>query len=120
MKKFISALMALTIMVGVVSSPIAKPVTADASIHLDFWNDYEDGCYVYYELKQSNGYAVIVISNDEKRMWSNTTDYIQYWYSKNQLETMVHQRVYGYGSIYNVDIKADLLNDATYFCKGGA
>lgn len=118
MKKLISVLMTFAIMCCA-TGPIAKPVNADASIHLDFWNDYEDGCYVYYELKQSNGYAVIVISNDRKRMWSNTSDYIQYWYSKSMLETMVHQRVYGYGSIYNVDIKADLLNDGTYFCKGG-
>ena len=99
---------------------IAKPVTAEASWHWDFWNDYEDGCTVVYNRVSSLGaYKVVVMSEDCHRIWTNDDPNVYYWYTSQQLRTMIGEEPVQTG--YKIcDVRLDLLNDTNYFRRYSA
>ena len=112
MRKFICIITAFATMICITAT---SKVKADAAIHLDFWNSYEKHCDVYYEY-EGNGYLVEVFSEDCHTIWTNNTDLVAYWYTYSQLKEMTGKSSFAYiGSVSDIDIKSNLLNDITYF-----
>ena len=93
-----------------------KPIVAEAW-HWDFWNSYEDGCTVIYEVVSSYySYKVLVVSSDGHTFWRNDDPAVPYWYSRSQLTTMLGTEP-GNSGYKTVDIRSDLLADEDYFAR---
>lgn len=114
--KRIAAVLLGFVTLSATAASFNEPVNANASIHLDWWNDYEDNCRVVYEQVNEYSYKVIVISGDNHRIWRNDVDTVMYWYSKQNLGNMIGAIPWYMGTV-TCDIRAELLNNPTYFAR---
>ena len=114
--KYLSAFAACIIaMLSFATYFAPAPVVAEAW-HLDFWNDYEDGCTVVYEQVNAYGYKVVVMSEDKHRFWTNNTPSVPYWYPTSYLASMIgyNPDLSGYTTC---DIRTEVLNNSSYFAR---